>query len=93
MADGLERTGQLEVVVAAAALGEPLDPFADGGELARALSTQAGICVPEQAFNWPSLRLPEREPVLDLTAPAGTPGSRFRDDLTTTTTTTTEPAP
>lgn len=85
MADGLERTGQLEPIVAAWALGQPLDPFDDDGALASALAVQAGICVPSSAFDWPDLRLPGRDTVFDVTAPAGTAGSRFADDQPTTT--------
>lgn len=85
MADGLESVGQLEPFVAAAALGGPVDPFANDAALATALSTQAAICIPEDAFDWPDLRLPGRNPILDATSEGGTTGSRFEDDQTTTT--------
>lgn len=88
MADGLEGVDQLEPFVAAAALGRPVDPFDDDGALATAMSAQAAICIPDNAFNWPDLRLPDRDPVLDRNAQAGTSGSRFEDDQTTTTETT-----
>lgn len=86
VADGLADTDQLRPLAAAVIGGAPIDPFADDGGLASALLVQSAICIPEDAFNWPDLRLPQDEVVIDADAPPGVEQSPYVGDRTTTTT-------
>lgn len=84
-ADGLEATGQLRPVAAAIIDGTAIDPFVNEGALAAALLVQSAICIPEDAFNWPALRLPDETTIIDADAPPGVSRSPYVGDRTTTT--------
>lgn len=86
VADGLEDTDQLRPLAVAIVGGEPIDTFADDSGLATTLLVQSAICIPEDAFNWPDLRLPQDEMVIDADAPPGVERSPYVGDRTTTTT-------
>lgn len=86
IADGLEAADQLRPFAAAIVGGRAVDPFAGDGELASTLLVQSTICIPEDAFNWPDLRLPQDDQVIDADAPPGVERSPYVGDRTTTTT-------
>lgn len=85
LAEGLTEAGQLRPFVVGVVFGQPVDPFANGGALASALLSQSTVCVPDGAFNWSQLDLPEGPAVIDADSPGGVPGSPFVDDQTDTT--------
>jgi hypothetical protein len=99
LARGMARAGMLTPLVDAWAAGRAVDPFADGSAFATALLGNAEVCVPTGAFNWPHLRLPSAEAVIDADVPAGSSRSGYRADQATTSgggsaaTTTTPAAP
>ncbi len=86
VADGLANTEQLRPLAVAVIGGTPIDPFADDSGFATTLLVQSAICIPEDAFNWPDLRLPQDDLVIDADAPPGVERSPYVGDRTTTTT-------
>ena len=94
VARGLGGQQMLRPFTEAWAFGRAVDPFASDGALASALLAESQICISASAFDWPNVRLPEDEPLIDSDAPAGSAGSAFEDDRRATgaTTTTTSPA-
>lgn len=95
LAEGLADRGQLRPFVVAVVFGTSVDPFADDGALATAMLEQSVVCVPDGAFNWSDLDLPDDEEILDADSPGGVSGSPFVDDQrdATAATTTTTAAP
>lgn len=93
LAEGLEADDQLRPFVVAVVFGTSVDPFADDGALASAMLDQSVVCVPEDAFDWSDLDLPDSDPVLDADSPGGVSGSPFVDDQPDRTTTTTTATP
>ena len=89
LAEGLAQRDQLRPFVVAVVFGTSVDPFAQESALATAMLDQSVVCVPEEAFNWSDLDLPDDDQVLDADSPGGVTGSPFVDDQRTTTTTTT----
>jgi hypothetical protein len=88
LADGLDDKQQLRPFVVAVVFGTAVDPFADDGALANAMLDQSVVCVPEGAFNWSDLDLPDDSPVFDADSPGGVSGSPYVDDQRNPTTTT-----
>lgn len=88
LADGLGEDDQLRPFVVAVVFGTAVDPFANDGALATAMLDQSVVCVPEGAFNWSDLDLPDDAPVLDSDSPGGVSGSPYVDDQRNPTTTT-----
>lgn len=86
LAEGLAARDQLRPFVVAVVFGTSVDPFAQEGALASAMLDQSVVCVPEEAFNWSDLDLPDDDLVIDADSPGGVTGSPFVDDQRTTTT-------
>jgi len=80
MAKGLGDQGLLRPFVQAWASGGATDPLAQNGELATALLAQAGVCISPTALNWPDVRLPNSDPLIDSDAPGGSANSAYPAD-------------
>lgn len=80
VARGMGQSGATGAFVEAWASGGAVDPFANDSEFARSLLGHAEVCIPEQAFNWPHVRLPESDPLIDSDLPAGSSRSAYVDD-------------
>jgi len=93
VARGLDDQQQLRPFVDAWIFGRAVDPFANDSALATALLSQSQICISSSAFNWPNVRLPEDDPLIDSDAPAGSSSSAFEDDRRPTGETPTTTAP
>lgn len=89
VAKGLGSQNMLRPFVEAWAFGRAVDPFASNAAFASALLSESQICISETAFNWPSIRLPEDDPLIDSDAPAGSADSPYVDDRRPTGATTT----
>ena len=88
VAKGLATQQMLGPFVEAFAFGRAVDPFESDGAFATALLSQSNVCIPESAFDWPDVRLPQSDPLIDSDAPAGSSASAHPDDRPTGPTTT-----
>ena len=75
MAKGLGDQDLLRPFVQAWAFGGATDPLAENGELATALLAQADVCISPTALNWPDVRLPGADPLIDSDSPGGSGNS------------------
>jgi hypothetical protein len=89
MARGMGESGMIRPLVEAWASGGAVDPFADNSRFASALVRHAQVCIPDNAFDWPHLRLPANDPLIDSDLPAGSERSAYADDRAGNTVTTT----
>ncbi len=88
LADGLGDKELLRPFAVAIVFGAAVDPFTDDAVLATAILDQSVVCVPDRAFNWSDLTLPDGSAVQDSDRPGGTPGSPYLDDQLVPTSTT-----
>jgi len=80
MAKGLGDQGLLRPFVQAWAFGRATDPLAEGGALATAMLAQADVCISPTALNWPDVRLPGTDPLIDSDSPGGSGNSAYPAD-------------
>src|SRR5690606_33993311 len=60
--------------------GRAVDPFEEGSDLASLVLGHADVCISDTAFNWPDLRFPDEDPIINSDDPAGTRSSPYVDD-------------
>jgi hypothetical protein len=92
MAKGLGDQDLLRPFVQAWAFGGATDPLAENGTLATALLAQADVCISPTALNWPDVRLPGTDPLIDADAPGGSASSASPADRPVSLPTTAAPA-
>ncbi|MTA64638.1 MAG: hypothetical protein F2518_09830 [Actinobacteria bacterium] len=92
MAKGLADQDLLRPFVQAWAFGGATDPLAENGTLATALLAQADVCIAPTALNWPDVRLPGTDPLIDSDAPGGSSSSASAADRPVEASTTSAPA-
>lgn len=80
MAQGLSDQDMLRPFVEAWAFAGATDPAAENGKLATALLAQADVCISPTALNWPDVRLPGTDPLIDSDAAGGSSGSASPED-------------
>jgi len=99
VAEGLAQQDMLRPFVEAWAFGRAVDPFASDAAFGNALLAEANVCIAGAAFDWPDVRLPDDDPLIDADAPGGSGRSPYLDDRRTadqpsaSTDTTAPPAP
>jgi hypothetical protein len=80
VAEGLGRDDMLRPFVEAWAFGRAVDPFAADAAFGTALLDEANVCISGAAFDWPDVRLPDDDPLIDSDAAGGTSRSPYVDD-------------
>jgi hypothetical protein len=79
LARGMGETGAVPLIEAWAG-GNAVDPFAEESEFATTLLSHAAVCIPDGAFNWSHVHLPESESLIDSDIAAGNSRSAFAGD-------------
>jgi len=60
--------------------GRAVDPFEEGSPFASLLLGNAQVCIADTALDWPDVRFPDDDPIINSDRPAGTSDSPYTDD-------------